>query len=38
MGEQEAPLTLRELGVSAFIVKANMTPRQVAELVKKQLS
>lgn len=37
MGEQEAPQGLRELGVKAFIVKADMTPRQVAELVKKQL-
>lgn len=38
MGEQEAPETLKALDVSAFIVKADMTPRQVAELVKKQLS
>ena len=38
MGESEAPESLKELGVSAFIVKANMTPRQVAELVKQQLS
>lgn len=38
MGEQEAPESLRNLGVSAFIVKADMTPRQVAELVKKHLS
>jgi CheY-like chemotaxis protein len=38
MGESEAPDTLKELGVSAFIVKANMTPRQVAELVKNQLA
>ena len=38
MGEQEAPETLKALNVSAFIVKADMTPRQVAELVKKQLS
>ncbi len=37
MGESEAPETLKKLGVSSFIVKANMTPRQVAELVKKQL-
>ncbi len=37
MGESEAPDTLKELNVSAFIVKANMTPRQVAELVKKHL-
>ena len=38
MGEQEAPLTLRNMDVIDFIVKADMTPRQVAELVKKQLS
>ena len=37
MGEQEAPPGLKELGVEAFIVKAEMTPRQVAELVKKHL-
>lgn len=37
MGEQEAPATLQNLGVSAFIVKADMTPRQVANLVKKYL-
>lgn len=35
MGEQEAPATLRELNVLNFIVKADMTPRQVAELVQK---
>ncbi len=38
MGESEAPDSIKELNVSAFIVKANMTPRQVAELVKKQLA
>jgi DNA-binding response OmpR family regulator len=37
MGEQEAPAILQTLGVSAFIVKADMTPRQVAELVKTHL-
>ena len=37
MGEQEAPASLKELDVSAFIVKAEMTPRQVAELVQKHL-
>lgn len=36
MGESEAPKGLRELGVEAFIVKADMTPRQVAELVKER--
>ncbi len=38
MGETEAPDSLKELNVSAFIVKADMTPRQVAELVKTQLA
>lgn len=38
MGEQEAPPKLKELGVLAFIVKAEMTPRQVADLVKKHLA
>jgi DNA-binding response OmpR family regulator len=36
-GESEAPPVLKDLDVSAFIVKADMTPRQVAELVKKHL-
>jgi DNA-binding response OmpR family regulator len=35
MGEQEAPETLQNLNVLSFIVKADMTPRQVAELVQK---
>lgn len=38
MGEEEAPKTLRELGVHSFIVKAEMTPRQVAERVKEALA
>jgi DNA-binding response OmpR family regulator len=38
MGEQEIPETVKTLGVSAVILKADMTPRQVADLVKKQLS
>jgi DNA-binding response OmpR family regulator len=33
VGEQEAPDKVKELGISAFIVKAEMTPKQVAELV-----
>lgn len=37
MGEQEAPESIKALNVSAFIVKADMTPRQVTELVKKHL-
>lgn len=37
MGESEAPASVKTLGVTAFILKANMTPRQVAELVKQKL-
>ena len=37
MGEQEAPESLKSMNVIAFIVKADMTPRQVAELVKTHL-
>lgn len=37
MGEQEAPSILQTLNVLTFIVKANMTPRQVAQLAKKYL-
>jgi two-component system alkaline phosphatase synthesis response regulator PhoP len=37
MGEQEIPDTVKQLGVSAVILKADMTPRQVAEMVKQQL-
>lgn len=37
MGEQEAPDIIRTLGVRRFIVKAEMTPRQVAEMVKAEL-
>ncbi len=37
MGESEAPDVINELNVSAFILKASMTPRQVAELVKEHI-
>jgi DNA-binding NarL/FixJ family response regulator len=37
VGEQEAPEELRDLNVRRFIVKAEMTPRQVAEMVKQEL-
>lgn len=37
MGEQEAPPIVRQLNVKRFIVKAEMTPRQVAEMVKAEL-
>jgi len=36
-GEQEIPDSIRALGVDAIILKAAMTPRQVAELVKTKL-
>jgi len=38
IGEQEIPAKVRELGVKAVILKAGMTPRQVADLVKQQLT
>lgn len=37
MGEQEIPESIKKQGVSAVILKADMTPRQVAELVKKTI-
>jgi DNA-binding response OmpR family regulator len=37
MGEQEIPPRVKELGVSGIILKADMTPRQVADLVKSKL-
>ena len=37
-GEQEIPPVVRDLNITALILKANMTPRQVAELVKAKLT
>jgi len=37
-GEQEIPEGVRNLGITALILKADMTPRQVAELVKAKLA
>lgn len=37
MGEQEIPESVKKLNVSDVILKANMTPRQVADVVKKNL-
>lgn len=34
LGEEEAPTILKDLNVHSYIVKANLTPRQVAERVK----
>jgi DNA-binding response OmpR family regulator len=38
VGEQEAPEKLKSLNVLAYIVKAEMTPKQVAELARQQLA
>jgi DNA-binding response OmpR family regulator len=38
VSEQEAPDRLKKLGIDGFIVKAEMTPKQVAELVKNKLA
>ena len=38
MGEQEIPASVKEHGISAVILKADMTPRPVADLVNKQLA
>ena len=37
-GEQEIPPEVKKLNVAAIILKADMTPRQVAELVKAKLA
>lgn len=38
MGESEAPNNLKDLNVESFIVKADLTPRQVAERVLETLN
>ena len=38
LGQEEAPKSLKQLGVSSFIVKAELTPRQVVDRVKKTLN
>jgi len=38
MGEQEIPEEIKKLDIVAVILKADMTPRQVAEVVKKHLA
>ncbi|HUB94036.1 MAG TPA: response regulator [Verrucomicrobiae bacterium] len=38
VGKEEAPPTLKQLGVHRYIVKAEMTPSQVAELVRYELA
>jgi DNA-binding response OmpR family regulator len=37
LGEEEAPKTLRALGIHSYIVKADLTPRQVVGRVKEAL-
>ena len=38
LGEEEAPQELKALGVHSYIVKADFTPRQVVERVKRALA
>lgn len=38
LGEEEAPKSLHKLGIHSYIVKADLTPRQVVDRVKKALS
>jgi len=38
LGEEEAPKKLRSLGIHSYIVKANLTPRQVAQRVREALN
>jgi DNA-binding response OmpR family regulator len=38
MGEEESPKELRSLGIESYIVKANLTPREVVQRVKDALS
>lgn len=38
LGEEEAPKNLRSLGIHGYIVKADLTPRQVVERAKEALS
>lgn len=37
LGEEEAPKTIRALGIHSYIVKAELTPRQVVQRVKDAL-
>lgn len=38
LGEEEAPPSLKALGIHSYIVKADFTPRQVVERVKQALA
>ncbi len=37
LGEEEAPKDIRSLGIESYIVKADLTPRQVVDRVKSSL-
>lgn len=37
LGEEEAPRSLRSLGIHSYIVKADLTPRQVVAHIKEAL-
>lgn len=37
MGEEESPKDIRSLGIHSYIVKADLTPRQVVQRVKEAL-
>ena len=37
MGEEESPKKIRSLGIHSYIVKANLTPKQVVQRVKEAL-
>ena len=38
LGEEESPRAIRSLGIHSYIVKADLTPRQVVERVKEALN
>jgi DNA-binding response OmpR family regulator len=38
LGEEEAPKEIRGLGIHSYIVKADLTPRQVVQRVKEALA
>ncbi|TAL14724.1 response regulator [Patescibacteria group bacterium] len=38
LGEEEAPKEIRSLGIHSYIVKADLTPRQVVQRVKEALA
>jgi DNA-binding response OmpR family regulator len=37
LGEEEAPKGIRDLGIASYIVKAELTPRQVVDRVRETL-